>query len=378
MNIYLDNAATTPLAPEVIAAMQEALVFYGNPSSTHAVGRKAKLLVEQVRKQIADELGATPSEIVFTSGGSEADNWALMAAVRDLGVQHIITSAIEHHAVLHTAEFLRDVAGVTLHFVKLLPGGVIDLEDLEQLLQANPKSLVSLMHANNEIGNLLDLNTVAQLCKQYGSYFHSDTVQTIGHYRIDVRETPVDFLAAAAHKFHGPKGIGFAYVRSGLKIKPLIHGGAQERGMRGGTENLIGIAGLGKAFELAYRDLATDTRHIQTLKNTLIAGLQKDLPQVQYNGQSGTPESLYTVLNLAIPHTDQTDMLLFSLDLKGIAVSGGSACQSGSQQGSHVIRALQTLGSTPTNIVPVRVSMSRYTTAAEVLGFLKGVGEVLG
>lgn len=378
MSIYLDNAATTPIAPSVIAAMVAAMELYGNPSSTHASGRKAKLLVEQVRKQIAATLGAQPAEIFFTSGGSEADNWALVAAVRDLGVQHLITSEVEHHAVLHTAEFLRDVAGVSVHYVDLDAQGNVNQHSLENLLQTHSNVLVSLMHANNEIGNLLDLNATATLCKKYSAYFHSDAVQTIGHLPFDLQQTPVDFLAAAAHKFHGPKGVGFAFVRSGIKIKPLLHGGAQERGMRGGTENVVGIVGLGKAFELAYSNLEVDQKHILELKHLLVATLQAQLPQISFNGASASSNSLYTVVSLAIPFTPQAELLLFALDLKGIAVSGGSACQSGSSQGSHVIRALQERGGTPNNVVPLRVSFGRYSTQADVLAFVQGLREVLG
>jgi cysteine desulfurase len=376
MSTYLDNAATTPLAPEVKEAMMAQLENFGNPSSTHAFGRKARLAIEQVRKQIADTLLCAPGEIVFTSGGTEADNFAILTAVRDLGCKHIITSPLEHHAVLHTAEFLATQSDIQLHFVEVDGSGRINWTHLEALLATHANAFVSLMHGNNEIGNLIGLDRLAAVCRPFGAISHSDTVQTIGHYHIDLKVAPIDFLAASAHKFHGPKGIGFAYVKGGLRTRPLLHGGSQERGARGGTENLLGIVGMGKALELATTRLQEDQQHIRGLKAMLISTIREQLPQINFFGACTEVDSLDTVVNLAIPLTSQMGMLSFSLDMKGIAVSGGSACQSGSNQGSHVIRKLMEVSGNTQPQTPLRVSFSRYNTAEDVEAFvaaLKGV-----
>jgi cysteine desulfurase len=362
MKVYLDNAATTPLDPEVMDAMIPVMKdHFGNPSSIHSWGRQTRSAIEQARKSIARSLNASPSEIFFTSGGTEADNMAIRCSIEDLKLTHAITSPIEHHAVLHTLEALADSGRIKLSLVKLLPGGHIDLQHLEELLANNPRSLVSLMHANNEIGNLLPIKKVSELCKKYDAIFHSDTVQTIGHYNIDLKSLHIHFVNGAAHKFHGPKGVGFIYINSEVNISPLIHGGAQERNMRGGTENVYGIVGLAKALEISLRDLEAHQKHIQGIKDYMIAQLEKNLPGVVFNGDA-KGDSLYTVLNVCLPPTDNAEMLVFNLDINGIAASAGSACSSGSNVGSHVLHAIGTDMSRPS----ARFSFSKYTTREEI------------
>ena len=329
--------------------------------------------VEVVRKRIANTLGAQPSEIFFTSGGTEADNMALFCSVRDLGVKRIISTEIEHHAVGHPIEFMAERGEVEAVYLGLNEHGDIDLEELESALQEGPKTLVSLMFANNEIGNLYPIDDISALCKKYDALFHSDTVQAMGHLPINVRSTPFDFLTCSAHKIHGPKGVGFAYVRSGLKIKPLIQGGAQERNMRAGTENTIGICALGKAFEIATSEMAEDQKKIEELKQYVIDEVRNIVPGVRFFGRSGElDKSLYTVLSIAFPRTDN-EMLTFALDMKGINVSGGSACTSGSNQGSHVLRGL---GAWTADYQPVRVSFSKFNSKDCVEGFIQAVREL--
>ena len=362
MRVYLDNAATTPLDSDVLEAMLPYLrQHFGNPSSIHSFGREVKAAIEQARKKIAGYFGVSPSEIFFTSGGTEANNTAIRCSIRDLGIRHAITSRIEHHAVLHTLEELEKQGGVKLSFVRLHENGHVDLEHLEKLLSGNDRSLVSLMHANNEIGNLLPVETVAQICAKYDAVFHSDTVQTVGHYEINLREIPVQFISCAAHKFHGPKGIGFLYINNKIKIHPFIYGGAQERNMRGGTENVYGIVGLSKAFELAYANLDAHRKHITELKNYMAESLMENIPGINFNGDC-MGKSLYTVLNVSFPATDFAEMLLFNLDIAGIAASGGSACSSGSETGSHVLKALMVDEARPA----VRFSFSKYNTKSEI------------
>jgi cysteine desulfurase len=364
MKIYLDNAATTPLAKEVLDAMMPYMTdFFGNPSSTHAFGRKTKTAIENSRRAIARALNCTPAEIYFTSGGTEADNLAMHAAIRDLGCKHIITSPIEHSAVIKTAELMQQEGRATLSLVNLKADGHIDLVHLEQLLANNPKSYVSLMHGNNEIANLLPLQEVGELCKKYNAIFHSDTVQTMGHYAFDLQKLPIHFINAAAHKFHGPKGVGFIYVNRELKIHSDITGGGQERGLRGGTENLYGIVGVGKAIELAYADLEEHQKHVSELKQYMAAQLEENLSGIIFNGDSRSEKSLYTVLNVTFPETVNHDMMLFLLDLEGIACSGGSACSSGATKGSHVLEAI---GALKPGRASLRFSFSRYSTKAEV------------
>lgn len=363
MRVYLDNAATTPVAPEVVDVMSDCLKNdFGNPSSTHSFGRKSKGHIETSRRIIAKQLNCQPKEIIFTSGGTEADNMAITCAIYDLKVTRVISSSIEHHAVSHTLEHHCKLNNIELVLLRVDEKGAIDLNQLEELLNDSKKTLVSLMHANNEIGTLLDLKHVGELCKTYNAFFHSDTVQTIGHYPILLNEIHIDFITCAAHKFHGPKGIGFLYVNERIPFHSMIHGGAQERGLRGGTENLYGIVGLAKAMELAYTDVQGHQNHVQAIKTYFIEQLQKNIPDVRFNGEIEPDKSLYTVLNVSFPLTSKSNMLLFTLDLVGIACSGGSACSSGSNQGSHVLRGIHADTTRPN----VRFSFSRYTTKEEI------------
>lgn len=340
--VYLDNAATTPLCKEAKEAMVAVLDEpFGNPSSTHAFGRKSRIIVEQCRKYIAKTLNCNAGEIIFTSGGTEADNAALALSIRDLKVERIITSRIEHHAVLHTAQQLARNTSVELVYVDLDEQGMVDLNHLERLLSEMQPTLVSLMHANNEIGNLLDLKETGSLCRKYGAYFHTDAVQSMGHLSIDTKEVEVDFISASAHKFYGPKGIGFLYANARCKIGSYITGGAQERNMRGGTENVMALAGMHAALKAILEKQAEAYEHISSLKAYLMDGLKAQLPDVLFNGASASTEkSMAKVLSVGFPAMADNNMLLFNLDLKGIAVSGGSACASGSLQGSHVIEAI--------------------------------------
>lgn len=371
MKVYLDNAATTAIDPEVIDAMLPVLRdTYGNPSSIHNFGRKTKALLEISRKQVASFVNASPGEIFFTSGGTEADNMAIRCATEDLNLKHAITSKIEHHAVLHTLEKLEEKGKIKLNYVNLLPDGHVDLAHLEDLL-ANPpsfngdgkagRSFVSLMHANNEIGNLLPLKKTGELCQKYNAVFHSDTVQTMGHYEVDLQKVPVHFVTCSAHKFHGPKGIGFLYINGNVKISPLIFGGAQERNMRGGTENVYGIVGLAKALEITHREMAHHQQHIQGLKSYMIEQLEQNIPGVEFNGDA-KGSSLYTVLNVLLPKTTKGEMLIYHLDISGIAASAGSACSSGSNTGSHVLRGIGCDMTRPA----IRFSFSKYNTKDEI------------
>lgn len=375
-NVYLDNAATTQVRKSVIDKMQDALSnYYGNPSSTHAFGRPAKTAIEKARKSIAKILNAHPSEIIFTSGGTEADNMILRGAVRDLGIQKIITSRIEHHAVLHTAEELAKDYNIEIEYVDLDSRGNPDLSHLEALLKADDgKKLVSLMHINNEIGNMIDIDAICALCKENDTLFHSDTVQSIGHYSWDVKKTPVDFMTAAAHKFHGPKGVGFAFIRKNTGLSPLIFGGAQERGLRAGTEPLHNIVGLEQAFIEAYDHLEEETSYIEGLKRYFIEKVTSEISEAKFNGYSADMDkSTYTIANICLPYNEQQSlMLLFHLDLKGIACSKGSACQSGSNQGSHVLNEI--LSEEDLKKPSLRFSFSIYNTKEEidyVVGVLK-------
>jgi cysteine desulfurase len=364
MRVYLDNAATTPLDPEVFDAMKPFMLEdFGNPSSTHTHGRKVRAAIESARKKIAELLHCTPGEIIFTSGGTEADNTILASAIDTYGIKNVISSPIEHHAVEQTLKTLAKQKLVNLLMVNVDSQGHVDMTHLEELLRANPNSLVSLMHANNEIGNLLDIERVGVLCEQHHAYFHSDTVQTIGHYALDLSKIKVHGLTAAAHKFHGPKGVGFMFIRKDKKLMPFVHGGAQERNMRGGTENVYGIIGLAKALEIVYRDLDDHKRHVTSLKARMIERLKENIPGIDFHGASADPErSLYSVLNVCLPESEENDMVLFNLDLQGISASGGSACSSGATSGSHVLGALYP-GS---KRGAVRFSFSKYNTEEEV------------
>ena len=363
MRVYLDNAATTPMAPEVIAAMVDVYQEnFGNASSTHYFGRNAKALLENSRRSIARWLNCQSSELIFTSGGTEADNMALYAAVEKLGVKRIITTHIEHHAVGHTAESLYVKFGTIITYLSVDDKGNIDLNELSDLLADTTPTLVSLMHANNEISTLIPLKEIGLICRKHGAYFHSDTVQTMGHYSFDLNELGIDFITCAAHKFHGPKGVGFLYVNKATKVAPFIFGGSQERGLRGGTENIAGIVGLSKAFDLAYENLAAHQAHVQGLKSYMIEQFTATLPGVSFHGETSNDKSLYTVLNVCFPPTEKASMVLFTLDLKGIAVSGGSACSSGASTGSHVLSGIKADMTRPN----VRFSFSHYTTKQEI------------
>lgn len=361
--IYFDNAATTSLDEQVLAAMMPYLTEkFGNPSSIYSYGRETRMAIENARKSIAKILNAHPSEIFFTSGGTESSNTAINAAVRDLGCKNIISSPIEHHATLHTIEHLQKSGEVQLSYVKLLPNGHVDLDDFENLLSnSNEKCLVTLMHANNEIGNILDIDAVGELCKKYNAVFHSDTVQTVGHFPFDLSNTNVHFITGAAHKFHGPKGVGILYINENIKIKPFVHGGSQERNMRAGTENLYGIVGFAKALEIATANYETDSAAIKGLKNYMMEELKKNIPSVVFNGDP-LGKSLYTVVSANFPKSEKSEMLLFNLDIHNICASGGSACTSGANAGSHVINAINN----DTGQVTVRFSFSKHNTTDEI------------
>ncbi|MGR7814062.1 cysteine desulfurase family protein [Lacinutrix undariae] len=365
--VYLDNAATTPMRNEVIEKMTDVMrTNFGNPSSIHGFGRSSKALIEKSRKTIATFFKVSASEIAFTSGGTEADNFILRSCVRDLGVTEIITSKIEHHAVLHTVEALEAEFGISVKYVALDALGMIDYNDLECLLQSNQKQLVSLMHVNNEIGNLLDLKRVAQLCQSNKALFHSDTVQSVGHYNIDLNEIPVDFIVASAHKFHGPKGVGFAFIRKKSGLKGSIFGGEQERGFRAGTESIHNIIGLETALKIAYSNKAEDTTYITNLKTYFITQLTTAFPGVSFNGNCANfTESAYAIINVCLPiAAEKSSLLQFQLDLQGIACSRGSACQSGSSKASHVL--LEILDSEQVKKPSLRFSMSSFNTEEDI------------
>jgi cysteine desulfurase len=364
-SIYLDNAATTSIDAEVIKVMQESMQNnFGNPSSTHQFGRKAKSAVETARKNIASHFNITASEIVFTAGGTEADNLILQNAVVNLKVERIISSRIEHHAVLHTLNHLKRTYNTQIDYVKVDEFGAIDLFHLEDLLNnSSKKTLVSLMYINNEIGNILPVDSVCVLCEKYAALFHSDTVQVVGHYPLDLQKIPIDFMVASAHKFHGPKGVGFAFFRKGFGIMPMLHGGDQERGARSSTENVHAILGMEKALNIAVDGIEKDKNKILILKEYLISKLKEIEKNIKFNGYSSNIEKgTYTILNVRFPFNNE--MLLFSLDLAGIAVSGGSACQSGSNKGSHVLQEI--LNDKEADNTSIRFSFSKYTTKLEI------------
>lgn len=372
--IYLDNAATTALDPLVLEAMMPYLTsHFGNPSSIYSYGRESRMAIENARKSVANILGAHPAEIFFTSGGTESSNTAILAAVRDLGCKHIITSQIEHHATLHTVEYLQDCGEVSLSYVKLLSDGHIDLDDLEKRLsESKEKCLVTLLHANNEIGNILDIHAVGDLCKKYNAIFHSDTVQTVGHFPFDLRNTPIHFITGAGHKFHGPKGIGILYVNENVKIKPFIHGGAQERNLRAGTENVYGIVGFAKALEIATINFEKDSAYIRSIKLYMLEQLKQHFKQISFNGDP-LGKSLYTVLSVNFPKSEKSEMLLFNLDINNICASGGSACTSGADTGSHVIRSINNNA----DQVTVRFSFCKHNTKEEIDIVIEKLKEII-
>jgi cysteine desulfurase len=372
--IYFDNAATTMLDESVFESM---LPFFtekfGNPSSIYSFGRETRMAVEVARKSVAKILNAHPAEIFFTSGGTESNNTAIYTSVRDLGCKHIISSVIEHHAVTHTIEHLQHAGLVKVSYVNVLANGHIDMTHLDALLKnSNEKTLVSLMHANNEIGNMIDIFAVGELCKKYQAIFHSDTVQTVGHFPFDLRKTPVHFITGAAHKFHGPKGIGLLYINENIAIKPFIFGGGQERNMRAGTENIYGIVGFSKALELATENYHQDRTHIEQLKKYMHDELVLNFPGICFNGDS-FGQSLYTVLSVSFPKNEKSELLLFNLDINNICASGGSACSSGAEAGSHVIRAVN---NNP-NQVTVRFSFCKNNTTEEIDEVIKKLKELI-
>jgi cysteine desulfurase len=364
MSIYLDNAATTPLDPEVHKAMQPYLEeMFGNPSSTHAFGRATKTAVETARKNVAELLNATPGEIYFTSGGTEADNTTLNGLIHRYNIKQVVTSPVEHHAVLHSLEYLESTGLIKVTYLNIDQKGHINLDQLVESIRDRKDTLVTFMHGNNEIGNLINLEEVGLVCKEHHALFHSDTVQTIGRYLFDLKKTYIQAILGSAHKFHGPKGIGFMYISNKTRIPPFILGGGQEREMRAGTENVYGIVGLAKAMEIAYGQMEANRKHIESLKARMIKGLRNNFPGVAFNGDSANVEhSLYSVLSVSLPPSDKNDLILFQLDLNGIAASGGSACGSGALKGSHVINALKTDSSRTT----IRFSFSKFNTIEEV------------
>ena len=363
MRVYLDNAATTPLDQDVLKEMYRVMEgTYGNPSSIHGHGRESRTLIEKSRKTIAHLLHTSPAEIFFTSGGTEADNTAIRCGIIDNHIKHAITSRLEHHAVIHTLQAMEKNGLIKLSFVDTDGKGNIDYTQLEKLLQGVDRTFVSLMHANNEIGTITDIETVGNICEQYNAIFHCDTVQTVGHFPHDLSKLKLHFMVCAAHKLHGPKGVGFLHVNHKIKIKPMIYGGSQERNMRGGTENLYGIVGLAKALEIAYTEMAQHRQYIQDLKTYMIGQLTEKVPGISFNGEIDPDKSLYTVLNVSFPEMEMADMLLFNLDIAGISASGGSACSSGSDIGSHVLTAIGANPSRPA----VRFSFSKYNTKDEI------------
>lgn len=371
--IYFDNAATTPLDPVVLAEMMPFFTeHFGNPSSIYSYGRETRIAIEKARKSVAKILNAHPSEIFFTSGGTESSNTAIFASVRMLGCKRIISSSIEHHATLHTCSFLENAGEAELEFVELLPNGHINLDELEKKLSSSPiKTLVTLMHANNEIGNITNINHVGEICKKYNALFHTDTVQTVGHFPINLKEIKADFITGAGHKFHGPKGVGLLYINAETRIQPFIHGGGQERNMRAGTENVYGIVGFAKALEMATLNHDQDKEYISGIKQYLKNSLSEKIKGVIFNGDA-EGNSLYTVLSVGFPITEKSEMLLFNLDIRNICASGGSACSSGTEQGSHVIRALG-----KSNHVTVRFSFSKYNTKEEVDFLVEALAELI-
>ncbi len=364
MKVYLDNAATTPMAPEIIELMTDMMkTTFANPSSVHEFGRKSKIIVENARKKIASLLNTAPKTIFFTSGGTEADNMAIKCGIHDHNIKHAITSKLSHHAVLYPLEDLATEGKIKLSYINTDANGEVDLKHLKELLENNDRTFVSIMHANNEVGTIQDIKAIGAICKEYNAIFHSDTVQTMAHFPFDMQELNVDFMAASAHKFHGPKGIGFVYISEDIQIKPLLRGGGQERNMRAGTENIYGIAALGKAMEMAYEHLDEETTYIKGIKSYMIEKLKAELPEVRFYANCEDLEnSLYTVLSVNFPETPIAEMLLFNLDILGVACSGGSACSSGSSKGSHVLSGIEPDSKRP----GIRFSFSKYTTKEEI------------
>ena len=374
MNIYFDNAATTPLDPEVFETMKPLMLdVFGNPSSTHAHGREARTKIEHARRTVAELLNTSPAEIFFTSGGTEADNTAITCCVEAYKLKHIITTEIEHKAVLETSRKMEALGLAKVSYVELDKEGHLNMDHLKSLLENNSRSMVSIMHANNEIGTLNDINAIGELASAHDAIFHSDTVQTMGHFAHDTQNLNCHFLVGAGHKFHGPKGVGFLRVCKSKKIGRFVHGGGQERNHRGGTENLYGIVGMAKALEIAYREMDQHERHIRGLKDRMIDGLKERVPGISFNGDIRDGHSLYTVLNVSFPPSEDNDMLLFNLDINGISASGGSACNSGAAAGSHVLTGIKA----DPDRQGIRFSFSKYNTAEEVDFVLEKVTEIM-
>ena len=362
--VYLDNAATTPMAPEIIEMMSEMMkTHFANPSSVHSFGRESKTVVENARKSIANLLNTSPGSIFFTSGGTEADNMAIKCGINDHKITHAITSKLSHHAVLYPLEDLAVEGKIKLSYIDIDENGVVSLSHLKELLANNPRTFVSIMHANNEIGTIQDIKAIGDICKEYNAIFHSDTVQTIAHFPFDMQKLNVDFMAASAHKFHGPKGVGFVYISENIQIKPLLRGGPQERNMRAGTENIYGIAALSMAMEMAYEHLEEEVKYIKGLKSYMIEKFKTEMPDVQFYGKcTDMDNSLYTVLSVNFPETDIAEMLLFNLDIMGISCSGGSACASGGSKSSHVLSGINPESKRP----GIRFSFSKYNTKEDI------------
>ena len=362
--VYLDNAATTPMAPEIIQMMSEMMkTHFANPSSVHSFGSESKIVVENARKSIANLLNTSPGSIFFTSGGTEADNMAIKCGIDDHKITHAITSKLSHHAVLYPLEDLEAEGRIKLSYIDIDENGVVSLAHLKELLANNPRTFVSIMHANNEIGTIQDIKAIGEICKEYNAIFHSDTVQTIAHFPFDMQELNVDFMAASAHKFHGPKGVGFIYISENIQIKPLLRGGAQERNMRAGTENIYGIAALSMAMDMAYEHLEEEVKYIKELKSYMIEKFKTEMQDVQFYGKcTDMDNSLYTVLSVNFPETDIAEMLLFNLDIMGIACSGGSACASGGSKSSHVLSGINPESKRP----GIRFSFSKYNTKEDI------------
>lgn len=362
--VFLDNAATTPMAPEIIDLISDMMkTHFANPSSTHSFGRESKIVVEAARKSIANLLNTSPGSIFFTSGGTEADNMAINCSIHDHNIKHAITSKLSHHAVLYPLEDLAAEGKIKLSYIDTDENGVVSLTHLKQLLEENERTFVSIMHANNEIGTIQDIKAIGDICKEHNAIFHSDTVQTMAHFPFDMQELNVDFMAASAHKFHGPKGIGFVYISEDIQIKPLFRGGAQERNMRAGTENIYGIAAMAKAMEMAYENLEEETEYIKGLKKYMIEKLKAEINDVQFYAKcTDLDNSLYTVLSCNFPEDENSEMLMFNLDILGVACSGGSACSSGSSKGSHVLTAIVEDSKRP----GVRFSFSKYNTKEDI------------
>jgi len=364
MRVYLDNAATTPLSIDVFKAMEPYFFDnFGNPSSTHYHGRQAKSILENSRSTIADLLNTDPDHIIFTSGGTEADNTAILAGIRSNGIKLAITTKFEHHAVLNTLKTLERDQEIRLIYLEHDQDGNLSIPHLERLLNTNGKAFVSVMHGNNEVGNLNDIEEIGSVCRKYGAVFHSDTVQTMGQYQYDTQKLNADFLVGSAHKFHGPKGVGFLYKKSLAALRPFINGGSQERGQRSGTENITGIVGLAKALELACQNRDNYQAHINGLKKRMIEKLTTQIPGVRFNGNSARINlSLSTVLSLSVPEPLNGQSPLIYLDQQNICASGGSACSSRSATGSHVLSALGDNFERST----IRFSFSRYNTTEDI------------